>query len=456
VEGKHVTFLDTPGHEAFTAMRARGAQVTDLVVLVIAADDRVMPQTVEAIDHARAAEVPIIVAINKIDLPAANPDLVKKELADIGLTPEEWGGKTICVEISAKTGDGVDRLLEMILLVAEMMELTAPSKTKAKGTVIESKIETGRGIVGTVLIQIGTLSVGDAFVAGTRYGRVRALANERRHRVEKAQPSEPVEVLGWSGTPQAGDPFRVVADDREARALATRRQQIRRDHDQRLARHVSLEDLHSRIAMGEMSELRVVIKGDVAGSVEALADSLTKVGDDEVQLKVIRHGVGNVSESDVLLAAASEAIIIGFHVQPDHKVVDLANRENVDLRTYDIIYEAVKDIKDAMSGMLKPEQREVQIGEVEVRQVFSVSRTGKIAGVYVVSGVVRRNASARLSRNGEVLFEGKVSSLKRFKEDVREVSAGFECGIGLEGCDDMEEGDKIEFFVVEEVSRSIE
>jgi len=456
VQGKKVTFLDTPGHEAFTAMRARGAQVTDIVVLVVAADDRVMPQTLEAIDHARAAEVPIIVAINKIDLPAANPELVRKELADAGLTPEEWGGDTICIEISAKTGEGIDRLLEMILLVAEMMELGAPLKRKARGTVIESKIEPGRGIVGTVLVESGTLRVGDPFVAGIRHGKVRALVNERGQRVKHAGTSEPVEVLGWSGPPLAGDSFRVVADEREARSLASRREQMKRAHDQTLARRISLQDLRARIDMGEVSELRLVIKGDVAGSVEALADSLGKVESGEVKLKIIRQAVGNITESDVLLAAASDAIVIGFQVEPEPRVRELASREKVDLRTYKVIYEAVRDMKDAMGGLLKPEQREMPLGEAEVREVFSLSRAGKVAGVYVVSGVARRNANARLKRNGEVLYEGKVSSLKRFKEDVREVSAGFECGVGLEGFDDVQEKDIIEFYTIEEFSRTID
>jgi translation initiation factor IF-2 len=455
VEGRRITFLDTPGHEAFTAMRARGAQVTDIVVLVVAADDRVMPQTVEAIDHAKAANVPIIVAANKIDLPAANVEMLKQELTRHNLIVEDYGGTVPLVPISAKKGTNVDKLLEIILLQADLLELTADPTRRAKGVVLEAKVEQGRGIVPTVLIQQGTIRIGAPFVAGTAHGKVRALLNERGKTVQEAGPSSPVEVLGWDSLPQAGDTIAGAADEREAREIATKRQQLAREQERRAVKHVTLTDLYTQIKEGAVSELRLIIKGDVDGSVEALADALGRLSTDEVRANVIHQGVGQISESDVLLAAASEAIIVGFHVRPDPRARELANREKVDIRLYQIIYEAVEEVKSAMSGLLKPEQKEVVLGSAEVRRVFEISRTGRIAGCMVVAGSIPRSARVRLIRNQDVLWEGRLGSLKRFKDDVREVASGFECGIGLDGFDDLQEGDLIEAFQVEEVARSL-
>jgi translation initiation factor IF-2 len=453
--GNRITFLDTPGHEAFTAMRARGAQVTDIVVLVVAADDRVMPQTVEAIDHARAANVPMIVAINKIDLPDANVEMVRQDLSKHNLLVEEWGGKTIAVPISAKKGTGVDKLLEMILLQSELLELKADASKHARGVVIESRVEQGRGIIASVLVQKGTLRVGDAFVAGSTSGKVRAMLNERGSREETAGPSTPVEVLGWSSAPQAGDTFVAMEDEREARELASKRGQLQREQEFRLFKHVTLTDLYSQIKAGKVSDLLVVLKGDVDGSVEALEDSLTKLSTDEVKLRVIHRGVGQITESDVLLAAASDAVIIGFHVKPDQRAAELASKEKVDVRLYDIIYEAVADVKDAMSGLLAPEIRETATGSAEVRQVFRTTKSGVIAGCMVLSGNIQRSARARLVREGQVVWDGKIASLRRFRDDVREVASGYECGIGLEGRDDIREKDLIESYVLEEVARRL-
>ncbi|UCF78844.1 MAG: translation initiation factor IF-2 [Candidatus Eiseniibacteriota bacterium] len=454
LEGGRVTFLDTPGHEAFTAMRARGAQATDIVVIVVAADDMVMPQTIEAIDHAKAAGVPIIVAINKMDLPGVKSELVKQELTKAGVVVEDWGGTTVCVEISAKTGIGVDRLLEMILLQAELLELKADAVRRARGVVIEAKVEQGRGIVATILVQEGTLRIGDPFVSGLFYGRVRAMCNERGDRVREAGPSTPVEVLGWTGTPQAGDSFAVTRDDREAREIAVKRQQLHREHEYRLRRHMTLSDLYDEIKRGA-NELRLIVKGDVGGSVEALCDALAGIRSEEVKLNIIHRGVGTVNESDVLLAAASDAVIIGFGVRAEPGANELREREGVDVRLYKVIYEAVEDIKKAMSGLLKPERKETVIGSAEVREVFRLSKVGAIAGSFVTSGTIRRNARVRLLRDGEVLFDGLIRSLKRFKEDVREVSAGFECGIGLEGFENIEVKDVLQAYTVEEVARTI-
>ncbi|HMI30105.1 MAG TPA: translation initiation factor IF-2 [Candidatus Limnocylindrales bacterium] len=453
--GQKITFLDTPGHEAFTAMRARGAQATDLVVIVVAADDRVMPQTVEAIDHARAANVPIIVAINKIDLPGANVDLVRQELTKQNVLLEEWGGKTIAVPISAKIGTGVDKLLEMILLQAEVLELKADPSKHARGVVIESRVEQGRGIVATVLVQKGTLRVGDAFVAGSQSGKVRAMTNERGGRVTDAGPSTPVEILGWSGSPQAGDNFAAMIDEREAREVASKRGQLQREQEFRLHKHVTLTDLYSQIKAGNVGELLIVLKADMDGSVEALEDSLTKLTTEEVKLRVIHRGVGQISESDVLLAAASNAVIIGFHVKPDPKAQELGAKEKVDVRLYEIIYEAVADVKDAMSGLLKPEIRETVIGSAEVRQVFTTTKAGTIAGCKVVSGTITRSARARLVRESAPVWDGRIESLRRFKDDVREVAAPLECGIGLEGRDDVKMNDVIEAYVLEEFARRL-
>ena len=452
--GQRITFLDTPGHEAFTAMRARGAQVTDIVVLVVAADDQVMPQTIEAIDHARAAQVPIIVAINKIDLPDANVEKVRQDLAQQNLLVEEWGGKTIAVPISAKKGTNVEKLLEMILLQAEVLELKADPTKHARGVVVESRVEQGRGIVATVLVQKGTLRVGDAFVAGATSGKVRALLNERGQRIAQAGPSTPAEVLGFSTAPQAGDTFAAVDDEREARELASKRGQLLREQEFRLHKHVTLTDLYSQMQRG-MGELLVVLKGDVDGSVEALQDSLQKLSTEEVKLRVIHRAVGQITESDVLLAAASNAIVIGFHVRPDPRAAELASKEKVDIRLYEIIYEAVENVKDAMSGLLRPEIRESIAGSAEVRKVFRTTKSGAIAGCMVLSGTITRNARARLLRGGEAVYDGKIGSLKRFKDDVREVASGYECGIGLEDRDDIREGDVIEAYVLEEVARKL-
>jgi translation initiation factor IF-2 len=452
--GGKITFLDTPGHEAFTAMRARGAQATDIVILVVAADERVMPQTIEAIDHAKAADVPIIVAINKIDLPNANVDRVKQDLAAHGLTPDDWGGNILMVPVSAKTGEGVDHLLDVILLQADELALEAPKTGRGAGVVIESRVEQGRGIVVTVLTQKGEVTIGDPFVAGVWNGRVRAMFNERRKTVDVANPSSPVEILGSQGVPQAGDSFMVVGDEREAREIALKRQMLQRERELRRVGHISLQDLYDKIRSGEVKELKVIAKGDVDGSVEALSDVLSKLGTDEVSLKIIHSGVGPVNESDVLLAAASDAIVIGFHVGVLPKARDVAKREDVDVRTYDVIYEVSKDIEAAMQGLLGPLIEERIVGKAEVRQIFSISRVGVIAGSYVTEGTIVRNASARVLRDGETVHEGKITSLKRFKDDAREVSQGYECGIGVEDFSGFVEGDILEVFVQEEVKRS--
>jgi translation initiation factor IF-2 len=453
--GKKICFLDTPGHEAFTAMRARGAQVTDIVVLVVAADDRVMPQTIEAIDHAKAAGVPIVVAINKIDLPAARPELVKQELAQHGVVVEEYGGKAVCVEISAKKGTNVERLLEMILLSADLLDLRADPARRAKGVVLEARVEQGRGVVASVLIQSGTLRVGDAFVAGQHSGRARAMFDERGRQSKVAGPSMPVEVLGWSGTPAAGDIFAAFEEEREAREIAVKRQALHREHEFRAAKAISLADFHSRMTQGEMTELKMVLKGDVDGSVEALSESLTKLGTSEVGVRIIRQAVGQISESDVLLAAASAAIIVGFHVRPDPRARELAEREKVEIRYYDIIYKAVEDVKQALEGMLKPELREVVLGSAEVRQLFKLSKAGTVCGCMVTSGAIPRTGKVRLMRDGETVWTGRIDALKRFKDDVKEVAAGFECGISLDGMNDAKVGDTIEAFMIEELARTL-
>ncbi|MBD3349756.1 MAG: translation initiation factor IF-2 [Candidatus Eisenbacteria bacterium] len=454
-EGKKVTFLDTPGHEAFTAMRARGAQITDIAVLVVAADDSVMPQTLEAIDHAKAAGIPIIVAINKIDLPSSNPERVRSDLSQHGLTVQEWGGDTMVVETSAKTGDGIPKLLEEILFQADLLELTAVRDGPARGVVIEVEKERGRGIVTTVLVQSGKLSVGDPFVAGLADGKVRALFDEWNRSVDSAGPSEPVLVSGLNGVPQAGDLVAVVSDERLAKDISAKRQQQQWERTTRFSHRVTLEDLHQRIVEGDVRELRLVIKGDVDGSVGALADALEALSTDEVRVEVIRKSVGSVTESDVLLAAASDAVIVGFHITATPRVRDLARREHVEIRLYRVIYEAVEDIRAAMEGMLEPERREVVIGKAEVRETFKVPNRGTIAGAYVLSGQVKRGAKARVIRDEMVHFEGTIDSLKRFKDDVREVQTGFECGIGIEGLDDIEQGDLIEIIDIEEIARKL-
>jgi translation initiation factor IF-2 len=451
---RQVTFLDTPGHAAFTAMRARGAQVTDIVVIVVAADDRVMPQTIEAIDHAKAAGVPMVVAINKMDLPGANADLVKQDLSRHGLLVEEFGGKVVAVPISAKSGLGIEQLLDMILLESDIAELKADPHKPARGVVIESKIDQGRGIVGTVLIQRGTLKVGDAFVCGVHWGKVRAMHDEHGQILDVAGPSIPVEVLGWDGLPQAGDTFTVLRDERESRDIAHKRQILAREQSMQKLRPVSLADFHQRIGTGAASALNLILKADVDGSVEALSDSLEKLATDEVKVAIIHRGVGNVNESDVLLAAASNAVIVGFHVRTEARASVLAHERGVDINIYKVIYEAVDEVKKAMAGLLKPEAREVVLGAAEVRQVFRLPKA-VIAGCYVTEGKIERNARARLIRNQEPMFDGKLGSLRRFKDDVREVAAGFECGISLEGFDTLQPGDIIESYRVEEVARTL-
>ena len=455
IDGKALTFLDTPGHEAITAMRARGAQITDVVVLVVAADDGVMPQTLEAIDHARAAGVPVIVALNKMDLPTVNTDKVKAELSNQGLVVEEWGGDTVAVETSAKTGDGVDKLLDMVLVQAELLELTAVCASPARGVVVEVEKERGRGVVTTVLVQSGTLRVGDPFVVGLVDGKVRALYNERGKNIEEAGPSVPVQISGLNGVPQAGDMLAVVSDDRLAKEISAKRSQQQWERQTRFQHRITLEDLHKQIVEGAVKELRIVIKGDVDGSVGALADALEKLSTEEVKVEVIRKAVGAVTETDVLLSAASDAIIVGFHIGAPVDVRDMARRERVEIRLYRVIYEAVEDIKAAMEGMLEPERREVVAGTAEVRETFKVPNRGIIAGCYVLSGTIKRNAKCRVIRQEMVVYEGRTDSLKRFKDDVREVQTGFECGIGIAGFDELKQGDLIEVYDIEEIARKL-
>jgi translation initiation factor IF-2 len=449
-----VTFLDTPGHEAFTAMRARGAQATDIVILVVAADDGVMPQTIEAINHARAANVPIIVAVNKIDKPEADPDRVKRELANHGLVPEDWGGQTIFVPTSAKKGTGIDQLLEMAALQAEILELKANPNRAAKGVVIESRLDRGRGPVATVLVQNGTLKEGDAVVVGSHSGRIRALIDPTGKKVKTAGPSDPVEILGLSGVPAAGDVLVAVSDERKARQIATMRQEKDRAKV-KAATRITLEGLHRQIETGEVKELRLVLKADVQGSVEALTEALERLSTDEVKLKVIHSSVGAITESDVMLASASNAIVLGFNVKPEPKAAQQAQINGVDVRTYNVIYEAINDLKAALAGMLAPEIRETVIGRAQVRQIFVISKLGPVAGSYVQDGKVVRNARARVRRGDSIVGEGTVSSLKRFKDDVREVLAGLECGIGVDGVSGLQPGDIIEVFTTEEIARTL-
>ena len=455
VGDRRVAFLDTPGHEAFTAMRARGAKVTDLVVLVVAADDGIMPQTQEAIDHARAASVPIIVAVNKIDKPEADLERVTRELANHGLAPESWGGDTIVVPVSAKTREGIPHLLEMLLLQADVLELTAVTDRLARGTIIEAKLDRGRGPVATVLVQGGTLKVGDAFVCGLEYGRIRALIDDHGRKVTEAGPSSPVEILGLTGVPASGDAFVAVADEAKARQVAELRRAKQRESELATTSKVSLEDLYQQIQTGGVKELKLVLKADVQGSAEAVRDALGRLATDEVKLSVIHASVGGINESDVLLAAASNAIVIGFGVRPESKASELAAREGVDIRLYGIIYEVVNDVRDALEGLLEPTLRERVSGRAEVRQVFSVPSAGKVAGCYVTEGKLTRGSRARLVRDHVVVHEGRISTLRRFKEDAREVASGYECGLSLESFQDVKEGDVVETFEVEEVARQL-
>jgi translation initiation factor IF-2 len=453
-DGREVTFIDTPGHEAFTAMRARGAQVTDIAVLVVAADDGVKPQTVEAMDHAKAAGVPIVVAVNKIDRPEADPARVRQQLSDYGLLAEEWGGDTVFVDVSAKQRTNLDTLLEMILLTADVqLDLKANASTMARGIVIEAHLDKGRGPTATVLVKRGTLLAGDAILAGTAWGRVRAMQDERGNSVEEAKPGQPVQVLGWQSVPEAGDEFRVLEDEREARRIAQEREQHRRAAELVEQRKVSLQTLLAQTREGEVPELNLLLKADAQGSVEALEDQLAKLDQSLVRLNVLRKGVGAITENDITLAQASNAIVIGFSVVPTAQARALADEAGVDVRTYRVIYQAVQEIENAARGLLGPEMREVPIGQAEVRATFRVPRVGTVAGCYVTDGVIRRNSRVRLVRDGTVIYETNLSSLKRFKDDVREVATGYECGIGLENFQDIKEGDVIQAFEVQEVAR---
>ncbi len=450
---KTISFLDTPGHEAFTKMRARGAKVTDIVILVVAGDDGVMPQTVEAIDHAKAAEVPIIVAINKIDLPNANPDRVKQELSEHGLIPEDWGGDTLFTNISAKEGIGIQDLLELILLQAEMQELKSDPGREAKGLIIEARLDRTLGTVAAVLVQDGTLRVGDPFVTGLYHGKVRALIDDLGNRVEEAGPSIPVEVLGCSGVPEAGDPLFVVDDERKAKALSAMRMEKSRQAGAAAQTKMSLEDLYEKIRQDEIEDLNLILKADVQGSAEALAEALERLSNEEVKIRVLHSGVGGVTETDIMLASASDALIIGFNVRAEPKALSLAEQEKVDIRFYTVIYDAVSDVEDAILGMLKPVYKEVLLGHAEIRETFNMQRVGTIAGSYIVDGRMERNARVRLLRNNVVVHDGRIASLRRFKEDVKEVVAGYECGIRMENYNDVKTGDVLESYTLEQVAQ---
>ncbi|MBK7379219.1 MAG: translation initiation factor IF-2 [Ignavibacteriales bacterium] len=453
--GKFITFLDTPGHEAFTAMRARGAQLTDIVVLVIAADDAVMPQTIEAINHAQAASVPIVIAINKIDKPGANPDRIRQQLADRNILVEDWGGKYQCIELSAKSGLKVDVLLEKILLESELLDLKANPDRHARGVVVESELDKGRGITSTILIQKGTLRIGDPFVAGIHFGKVRAMFDERGNKVTEAPPSTPVQTLGFEGPPQAGDSFIVVDSERTARAISNRRQQLKREIDQKQVHHITLDEISDQISIGGVKELALIVKGDVDGSVEALSDSLMKLSTQEVIVRVIHKGVGGISENDVLLASASNAIIIGFHVRPNLNARRLAENQKVDIRLYSVIYNAINEVKSALEGLLSPILSEEVTSTVEVRETFKVPKVGTVAGCYVQEGKLQRSNKIRLLREGIVIFEGEIDNLKRFKDDVREVEAGYECGLNIRNYNDLKIGDIIESFKIIETKKKL-
>ena len=449
-EGKDITFLDTPGHEAFTAMRARGANITDIAILVVAADDGIMPQTIESINHAKAAGISVIVAINKMDKEGANPDRVKEELTKYGMVCEEWGGDVICVPVSAKTGEGIDDLLENILLVAETSELKANPDRRAKGTVVEARLDKGRGPIATLLVQNGTLHTGDVIIAGTAVGRVRVMTNDKGTVVESAGPSVPVEITGLAEVPEAGDIFNAVEDERLARELVEQRKHEAKQAKFNEYQKVTLDNLFSQIEQGEMKELSLIVKADVQGSVEAVTQSLEKLSNEEVRVRVIHGGVGGIKESDVMLASASNAIIIGFNVRPDQTAEEIAARDKVDIRTYRVIYDAIEEVETAMKGMLAPKFREVVMGRIEVRQVYKITNVGQVAGAYVLSGKVTRQCQIRVVRDGIVIAEDKMSSLKRFKDDVKEVGESYECGITLEKFRDFKEGDIFEAFIMEE------
>jgi translation initiation factor IF-2 len=455
VDGREITFIDTPGHEAFTAMRARGAKVTDIAVLVVAADDGVKPQTLEALDHARAAGVPIIVAVNKIDKPEADPQRVRQQLVEHGLVPSEWGGNVEFVDVSAKARSNLENLLETILLVADLEELKADPEGLARGTVLEANLDRGRGPVASVIVLRGSLDVGDAVVAGTAWAKVRAMLDENGRPVSQAGPSKPVQILGWSAVPHAGDEFREVADEREARHLGQEREARFRAAELVATRPPTLQELMAQAREAEVPELNLVVKADVQGSLEAITDALLKLPQDEVRVNIIHGAAGAITESDIALAAASQAIVIGFNVRPDVNARELADRDGVDVRLYRVIYEAIDDIRSALAGMLKPEEKETVLGRAEVRALFRVPRIGVVAGSYVVSGTITRNVRARLVRDGVVVYEGRIASLRRFKDDVREVAEGFECGISIENFQDVHEGDVIEAYEVREVARQL-
>ncbi len=454
-EGGDIVFLDTPGHEAFTAMRARGAKVTDIIILVVAADDGVMPQTIEAINHAKAADIPIVVAINKIDKPDADPEKVKRQLAEHGLVPEEWGGDTIMGHISAKTGEGIDELLELIQIQAEILELKANPSKKARGTIIEARLDKTKGPVATVIIRTGTLHQGDPFVCGLCYGRVRAMTDHRGRRMKSAGPSMPVEIYGISEVPNAGDELIVVKDEKMAKQIVDYRTSIKKTHETASKTIISLDDLYQKIKEGEVKELNLIIKADVQGSIEAISESLLKLSENEVRIRILHSSTGAITESDIMLASASNAIIIGFNVRANPRVSDLAKKENVDIRYYDVIYNVIKDIKDAIRGMLKPEFKEEVIGRVEVKDTFRIPKVGTVAGCLVIDGRIERNARVRLLRDDVVVYDGKVASLKRFKDDVKEVQSGYECGVGLENFQDIKPGDVIEVYRIEEIRPEI-
>lgn len=453
--GKRIVFLDTPGHEAFTAMRARGASITDVVVIVVAADDNVMPQTKEAINHAQVAGVPIVIAINKVDKPQANPDKIREELANMNILVEEWGGKFQSQEISAKTGAGINELLEKVLLESELLELKANPNRNAIGTVIEASLDRGRGYVATVLVQRGRMAIGDVTVAGAHYGRVKAMFDHRGGKVTEAGPSTPVLLLGLDGAPQAGDKLHVLDSEREARELATKRAQLDREQSIRTKKHITLDEIGRRLAIGSFKELNVIVRGDVDGSVEALKDSLLKLSTEEVQVNIIHSGVGQISESDVLLASASDAVIIGFQVRPSSSARKLAEQEEIEIRLYSVIYDAINEVKDAMEGLLAPSVEEVITGNVEVREVFKISKVGAVAGCMVTEGLIKRNNQIRLVRDGIVIYTGEINQLKRFKEDVNEVKSGYECGLSIKNYNDLKVGDVIESFEVKEVKRKL-
>lgn len=454
-DGRTITFLDTPGHEAFTAMRARGAQVTDIAIIIIAADDSVMPQTVEAINHASAAGVPIVFAINKIDKPGANPDKIREELANMNFLVEEWGGKYQCQEIAAKKGLHIEDLLEKVLLEAELLDLKANPHRKAVGSIIESSLDKGRGYVATVLVQNGTLKVGDIMLAGQYFGHIKAMFNERGEKLEKAGPSEPALILGLNGAPQAGDKFNIMSDDKEARLLANKREQLQREQGLRTQKHITLDEIGRRIAIGNFQELNVIVKGDVDGSIEALADSLIKLSTDEIQVNIIHKAVGQITEGDVLLAAASNAIIVGFQVRPSMGARKLAEKEQIDIRLYSVIYQAIEELKSAMEGMLSPEIKEEVIATVEVLETFKISKVGTIAGCIVREGKITRTAKIRIIRDGIVIHTGALGSLKRFKDDVKEVAKGFECGLNIENYNDIQVNDMIEAYQEVEVKKTL-